>query len=89
MALCRFRIPDTMYEQFKDYCKGQNKTITDFLMQSVATALNGSSISVATELNEFPVSVATVATKIKVNKNLVATDKWIEFDPFTGEPINH
>lgn len=74
MALCRFRLPDDVYNRFQNLCERENKTVSEVLKNFVATKLNEvvatNSQPVAT--NSHPINV--VATNSQPNIPSVATN---------------
>ena len=49
MSLCRFKLPDEMYEQFRIHCIQQKKSISDRLRELVATDINNQCGQMATD----------------------------------------
>jgi len=95
MARVDIRIEDDLLDRFKEYCRSQNKTVSEMLRQFVHTSLNG----VHTDfVHTNPVHTNSVCTDESVHTTSVHTDlsvhtpvhtpsKKIIFDPLTGEPL--
>jgi len=93
MALCRFRIDDDEYEEFKEYCKKHN-IIPSLLLRSMVkevVATNGhKGPQMATEESAVTKTTEVVATsdKIEFPKYTTIQVKDIPiFDPHTGLPL--
>lgn len=85
------RIDDELLERFKEYCKSENKTVSEVIRGFVHTSLNGVHTPVHTEsvctdvVHTNPVHTNSV---VHTSSQVVHTPlKKMLFDPLTGEPL--